>query len=109
MAKLRFQLSNRDLSSQSKHQSFLQPGDGEIANHEDKDNDVKDIEKEEPVVLAGTDGAGETDGMRKRNNLGEGTNNRGQIGNGEDHARKEKHRRDKAGKIKIEMVNRPDK
>lgn len=61
------------------------------------------------MILAGTDGAGKPDGMRQGNNFGNGANISGQIGNREDHARKEKHRRDKAREVKIEMVNRPDK
>lgn len=61
------------------------------------------------MVLAGADGAGKADGMRQGYNLGEGADIGGQIGDWEDYARKEKHRRDKAREVKIEMVNRPDK
>ena len=61
------------------------------------------------MVLACADGAGKPDGMRQGYNLGERANIGGQIGNRKDHARKEKHRRDKTREVKIEMVNRPDK
>ena len=61
------------------------------------------------MVLAGADGAGKADGMRQGYNLGERAKISGQIRNWKDHARKEKHRRDKAREVKIEMVNRPDK
>lgn len=91
------------------YKSFFEAGDGEVADDEDESNDVKGIEEEVPVILAGADGAGETDGMRKGDNLGKRANIGGQIGNREDHARKEKHRREKTSEVKIEMVNRPDK
>ena len=61
------------------YQSFFESFDCEKADDDDKGDDVKHIEQKIPVVLACTDGAGETDGMRQWNNLGEGANISGQI------------------------------
>ena len=91
------------------NQSFFEPFDREEADDEDEDDNVKRIEQEIPVILTGADGACEPNRMSQGNNLSEGANIGGQIGNREDHARKEKHRREKAREVKIEMVNRPDK
>ena len=91
------------------YQAFFESVDREKTDDEDKDNNVKHIEQKIPVILACTDGACKPNGMRQGYDLGEGTNIGGQIGNREDHTRKEKHRRDKTREVKIEMVNRPDK
>ncbi len=61
------------------HQSFFEAFDREKADDEDKDNNVKDIEQEIPMILACTDGAGKPNRMRQEDNLGEWTNIGGQI------------------------------
>lgn len=96
-------------NKQSEYKPFFESLDREKANYENKGNNVKHIEQKIPVILARTNSACQPDGMRQGDNLGERANIRGQIGNREDHARKEKHRRDKTREVKIEMVNRPDK
>ena len=49
----------------SEYKPFFEAVDGEKADDEDEDNNVKRVEQEEPVILAGTDGAGKPDGMRQ--------------------------------------------
>ena len=108
MAKLRFQFKNRDRCGLI-HQAFFQPADCEVADDEDKRNNVKHIEQQKPIILACANRAGNPDRMRKRQNLRNRPNIARQIGNRKHHTRKEKHRRDKTREVKIEMVNRPHK
>lgn len=94
---------------QSEYQPFFEAFDREKANDRNEYYYVKHIEQKIPVILACADGACKPDGMRQGYNFGKRANIGGQIGNRKDHARKEKHRRDKTREVKIEMVNRPDK
>jgi hypothetical protein len=53
----------RSFRGQLIHQSFFEPVDGEKADDKDEYNNIKRVEQEIPVILAGANSAGKSNGM----------------------------------------------